>query len=73
MIHPSRWISHMDPVLKLPRSPGLTPLDFFSMGQYQGIGAWRSSDYTNELICSSACCLHFGGQRVAETLGPSQI
>ncbi|GBM52204.1 hypothetical protein AVEN_170990-1 [Araneus ventricosus] len=71
MEYPGRWIGRGGPVLWLPRSPDLTPLDFFGMGPSQGTGVSRRSDNTNGLSCSSACCLYFGGPRDAATCDDS--
>ncbi|GBM88486.1 hypothetical protein AVEN_269361-1 [Araneus ventricosus] len=68
---PDRWIGRGGPVLWPPRSPDLTPLDFFPMGPSQGTGVSRRSDNTNGLSCSSACCLYFGGPCDAATCDDS--
>ncbi|GFT09918.1 uncharacterized protein TNCV_1113931 [Trichonephila clavipes] len=42
-------------------------LYFFPTGQFQGIGSWRRSGFSNRLFCSSTCCLYFGGYRTVVT------
>ncbi|GFX45345.1 uncharacterized protein TNCV_1026051 [Trichonephila clavipes] len=54
--YPGHWIRRQDPVLWSPRSPDLTPLDFFPIGPSQGTDVSRCSDNTNGLSCLSACC-----------------
>ncbi|GFT29746.1 uncharacterized protein TNCV_4891501 [Trichonephila clavipes] len=67
MAYPDHWIGHEELVQWSPRSPDITPLDFFLMEQSQGIGVSRRRNYTNGPSCSSACHLYFGGRRVCET------
>ncbi|GFS76162.1 uncharacterized protein TNCV_4667331 [Trichonephila clavipes] len=69
--YPCRWIGRQGSVLWPPRSPELTPLDFFPMRPFQGTGVSRRSDNTNGLSCSSACCLYFGGPGAAATCDDS--
>ncbi|GFT29775.1 hypothetical protein TNCV_4891751 [Trichonephila clavipes] len=50
------WIEYVGLVLCSPRSPDLTQLDLFPMGQSLGIGVSRHSDYTNIVARLFAAC-----------------
>ncbi|GFW66326.1 uncharacterized protein TNCV_1712241 [Trichonephila clavipes] len=62
------WIGRRGPVLWPLRSPDLIQLDFFPVGQSEGIGVPRRRGHTSGLSCLSACCLYFDGHRDAATL-----
>ncbi|GFS71290.1 hypothetical protein TNCV_5050391 [Trichonephila clavipes] len=54
MASSARWIGRKGPVLWSPRSPDFISSDFSPMGQYQGIGVLRQSDYTRlHAACTS--------------------
>ncbi|GFV02597.1 hypothetical protein TNCV_5017651 [Trichonephila clavipes] len=53
MAYPSRFIRRRGLVLWPPRSPELSPLDYFPVGQSQVFGVSRRSGCTNGLNCSS--------------------
>ncbi|GFW90708.1 uncharacterized protein TNCV_2417051 [Trichonephila clavipes] len=57
MTYSCRWLGHGSPVLYTPRSPDLTPLDFFPVENSQVIGISRRTDCTSDSVASihAAC------------------